>query len=78
MIEVNLQKNAHTHPLQLIPPHIILSLHPTAPFQPKPYFLSISLQMEHPEVVTELVLRGIFLLRKKEINWFYQGPGKRK
>jgi proline iminopeptidase len=23
--------------------------------------------------VTELVLRGIFLLRKKEIDWFYQG-----
>jgi proline iminopeptidase len=31
--------------------------------------------MEHPERVTELVLRGIFLLRKKEIDWFYQGPG---
>jgi hypothetical protein len=23
--------------------------------------------------VTELVLRGIFLLRKKEVDWFYQG-----
>lgn len=31
--------------------------------------------MEHPSKVTELVLRGIFLLRKKEIDWFYQGPG---
>lgn len=31
--------------------------------------------MEHPNRVTELVLRGIFLLRKKEIDWFYQGPG---
>ena len=26
----------------------------------------------HPERVTELVLRGIFLLRKQEIDWFYQ------
>ena len=26
----------------------------------------------HPERVTELVLRGIFLLRKAEIDWFYQ------
>jgi proline iminopeptidase len=28
--------------------------------------------MKHPERVTELVLRGIFLLRDKEIQWFYQ------
>jgi hypothetical protein len=34
-----------------------------------------SVQIEHPNRVTELVLRGIFLLRKKEIDWFYQGPG---
>lgn len=26
----------------------------------------------HPERVSELVLRGIFLVRKKEIDWFYQ------
>jgi proline iminopeptidase len=26
----------------------------------------------HPERVTELVLRGIFLLREQEIQWFYQ------
>lgn len=26
----------------------------------------------HPERVTEIVLRGIFMLRKKEIDWFYQ------
>ena len=26
----------------------------------------------HPDRVTELVLRGIFLLRKQEIDWFYQ------
>lgn len=25
--------------------------------------------------MTELVLRGIFLCRDKEIDWFYQGPG---
>ena len=27
---------------------------------------------KHPERVSELVLRGIFLLRDKEIAWFYQ------
>jgi proline iminopeptidase len=26
----------------------------------------------HPRRVTELVLRGIFLLRKRELDWFYQ------
>eukprot|EP00604_Paraphysomonas_vestita_P002967 CAMPEP_0174821042 /NCGR_PEP_ID=MMETSP1107-20130205/5309_1 /TAXON_ID=36770 /ORGANISM="Paraphysomonas vestita, Strain GFlagA" /LENGTH=271 /DNA_ID=CAMNT_0016037641 /DNA_START=303 /DNA_END=1118 /DNA_ORIENTATION=+ len=34
--------------------------------------LALAYAMEHPERVTELVLRGIFLLRKKEIDWFYQ------
>lgn len=28
----------------------------------------------HPQRVTELVLRGIFLLRRSEIEWFYQNP----
>ena len=31
--------------------------------------------MEHPKVVTELVLRGIFLLRDEELKWMYQGRG---
>jgi proline iminopeptidase len=31
--------------------------------------------MEHPSRVTELVLRGIFLFREKEVKWYYQGPG---
>lgn len=34
--------------------------------------LALTYAQQHPSVVTELVLRGIFLLRKKEINWFYQ------
>lgn len=34
--------------------------------------LSIAYAETHPKSVTELVLRGIFLLRKKEISWFYQ------
>jgi proline iminopeptidase len=37
--------------------------------------LSLAYAMKHPEVVTELVLRGIFLFRKKEVDWIYQGPG---
>jgi proline iminopeptidase len=34
--------------------------------------LAIAYAQEHPDRVTELVLRGIFLLRKQEIDWFYQ------
>jgi proline iminopeptidase len=34
--------------------------------------LSLAYAQAHPERVTELVLRGIFLVRKKEIDWFYQ------
>ena len=40
-------------------------------------FAHIIYQIKHPEVVTELVLRGIFLVRKQEINWLYQGPGEK-
>lgn len=34
--------------------------------------LALAYSQTHPERVTELVLRGIFMLRKKEIDWFYQ------
>lgn len=34
--------------------------------------LSLAYAISHPTRVRALVLRGIFLLRKKEINWFYQ------
>ena len=34
--------------------------------------LALAYAEKHPERVTELVLRGIFLLRKQEIDWFYQ------
>jgi proline iminopeptidase len=37
--------------------------------------LALAYAESHPERVTELVLRGIFLLRKWEIDWFYQNPG---
>jgi proline iminopeptidase len=37
--------------------------------------LALAYSQTHPERVTELVLRGIFLLRKWEIDWFYQNPG---
>ena len=37
--------------------------------------LALAYAVEHPERVMELVLRGIFLIRDKEIKWFYQGPG---
>jgi len=35
--------------------------------------LALAYAQTHPARVTELVLRGIFLLRKSEIDWFYQG-----
>ena len=34
--------------------------------------LALAYAESHPERVTELVLRGIFLCRPKEIKWFYQ------
>ncbi|RPJ78557.1 MAG: prolyl aminopeptidase [Alphaproteobacteria bacterium] len=34
--------------------------------------LALCYSIKHPNVCTELFLRGIFLLRQKEINWFYQ------
>jgi proline iminopeptidase len=37
--------------------------------------LGLAYAQEYPEAVTELVLRGIFLLRRWEIDWFYQNPG---
>ncbi|GAC1569480.1 MAG: prolyl aminopeptidase [Polyangiales bacterium] len=35
--------------------------------------LALAYAQSHPTRVTELVLRGIFLVRRKEIDWFYQG-----
>ncbi|MGH4007866.1 MAG: prolyl aminopeptidase, partial [Pseudonocardiaceae bacterium] len=34
--------------------------------------LALAYAEKYPDHVTELVLRGIFLLRKQEIDWFYQ------
>ena len=34
--------------------------------------LALAYVQQHPERVSELVLRGIFTIRKKEIDWFYQ------
>lgn len=35
--------------------------------------LALAYAETHPERVTELVLRGIFMLRRAELEWFYQG-----
>jgi proline iminopeptidase len=35
--------------------------------------LALAYAQAHPTRVTAMVLRGIFLLRKQEIDWFYQG-----
>lgn len=35
--------------------------------------LGLAYAQEHPERVTELVLRGVFLCRPEEIDWFYRG-----
>ncbi|RPI28202.1 MAG: prolyl aminopeptidase [Acidobacteria bacterium] len=37
--------------------------------------LALAYSETHPERVTELVLRGIFLLREEEIKWSYQAGG---
>jgi proline iminopeptidase len=39
--------------------------------------LALAYAQKHPERVSELVLRGIFLLRKREIDWFYQEGASR-
>ncbi|HWM68974.1 MAG TPA: prolyl aminopeptidase [Steroidobacteraceae bacterium] len=36
--------------------------------------LALAYAQTHPDRVTELVLRGIFLLRQWELDWFYQDP----
>jgi proline iminopeptidase len=36
--------------------------------------LALAYSQRHPDRVTELVLRGIFLLRRTELEWFYQNP----
>jgi proline iminopeptidase len=35
--------------------------------------LALAYAQKHPHRVTELVLRGIFLLRRSEIDWYYNG-----
>ncbi|KAF6996816.1 hypothetical protein CFC21_013113 [Triticum aestivum] len=35
--------------------------------------LALAYSQTHPDKVTGIVLRGIFLLRKKELDWFYEG-----
>jgi proline iminopeptidase len=39
--------------------------------------LALAYAQAHPEVVTELVLRGVFLLRQQELHWFYQEGASR-
>ncbi|MEJ1965802.1 MAG: prolyl aminopeptidase [Gammaproteobacteria bacterium] len=36
--------------------------------------LALAYGETHPDRVTEIVLRGIFLLRRSELEWFYQNP----
>ena len=37
--------------------------------------LALAYAETHPQRVSELVLRGIFMLRRWELDWFYQNPG---
>lgn len=37
--------------------------------------LALAYAERHPSSVSELVLRGIFTLRKTELDWFYEGDG---
>jgi len=37
--------------------------------------LALAYSQKHPQRVTELVLRGIFLVRRWELEWFYQDAG---
>ena len=37
--------------------------------------LSLAYAQSHPSTVKALILRGIFTLRRRELEFFYQGPG---
>ena len=39
--------------------------------------LSLAYAQTYPSSVSELILRGIFMLRKKELDWFYQDGASR-
>ncbi len=39
--------------------------------------LALAYAQNHPEAVSEMILRGIFLLRQKELKWFYQEGASR-
>jgi proline iminopeptidase len=39
--------------------------------------LALAYAQQHPERVTEMVLRGIFLVRQREIQWYYQEGASR-
>lgn len=39
--------------------------------------LALAYAERHPQVVTELILRGIFMLRRWELEWFYQEGASR-
>ena len=39
--------------------------------------LALAYAQTHPEAITELVLRGIFMLRRWELEWFYQEGASR-
>lgn len=39
--------------------------------------LALAYAQAHPYAVSELVLRGVFLLRRKELAWFYQSGANR-
>ncbi|MBI1172968.1 prolyl aminopeptidase [bacterium] len=37
--------------------------------------LALAYAITHPERVSELVLRGIFMIRQEEVDWFYEAGG---
>ncbi len=39
--------------------------------------LALAYAQQHPRRVTEMILRGIFLLRRREIQWYYQEGANR-
>ena len=39
--------------------------------------LALAYAQKHPERVIDMVLRGIFLLRKEELHWYYQEGASR-
>lgn len=51
---------------------------PSSVLTPRGSTLSLAYAQTHPDRCVALILRGIFLLRRSELEWFYQDGASRE